>query len=126
MPRPEAPIPANSLFLEFAEALRELRRRAGLSYRQLAAQTTYSPATLSIAANGRQLPSWGVVAAFAKACGADERDVAWLRSTWEAAALAGGDRPTSRQISFHVLGPVRITQDGSVVRSESLMVRTVL
>ncbi|MFF0345012.1 helix-turn-helix domain-containing protein [Kribbella sp. NPDC004875] len=53
----------------FAAALRRVRRHAGLSYRQLADRAHYSHPHLIRAANGKQLPTWDVAAAYLTGCG---------------------------------------------------------
>ncbi|MFI6501288.1 helix-turn-helix domain-containing protein [Nonomuraea typhae] len=62
----------------FAEDLRTLRRQAGSpTYRAMAARAGYSVSTLSQAAAGTRLPPLPVVAAYARACGADPAE--WAR-----------------------------------------------
>ncbi|MFI1702385.1 helix-turn-helix domain-containing protein [Streptomyces bobili] len=53
---------------ELAEDLRELRRSAGLTLRQMAVLTYSSPAALSRAANGSDLPELALVLAWVRAC----------------------------------------------------------
>jgi transcriptional regulator with XRE-family HTH domain len=53
----------------FAAALHRVRRHAGLSYRQLADRAHYSHPHLIRAANGKQLPTWDVAAAYLTGCG---------------------------------------------------------
>ncbi|MGW6819514.1 helix-turn-helix domain-containing protein [Streptomyces sp. NPDC055005] len=81
MARPEKEIPANALLevAELARALRELRHRSNLTYRELASVSHYSAAALSLAASGVRVPKWEVVAAFVRGCGfnGDMRD--WRR-----------------------------------------------
>jgi transcriptional regulator with XRE-family HTH domain len=62
-----------------AEALRELRRRSGLTLRQLAARTGYSASALSAAETGRRVPSWALTETVVTACG---EDPAVWRSRW--------------------------------------------
>ncbi|MGW7268690.1 helix-turn-helix domain-containing protein [Streptomyces sp. NPDC054842] len=76
-----------------AEALRDLRLRAGLSLRQLAVKCNYSPATLSIAASGKSLPRWEVVEAYVRGCSSDEDEQTRIRNLWnQAHAIHGAAR----------------------------------
>ncbi|MCK8438769.1 helix-turn-helix domain-containing protein [Streptomyces sp. D2-8] len=76
-----------------AEALRDLRLRAGLSLRQLAVKCNYSPATLSIAASGKSLPRWEVVEAYVRGCTSDEDEQIRIRNLWnQAHAVQEGAR----------------------------------
>src|SRR5258708_15662558 len=68
---------------ELALALRRLRDQRGMTLRQVAARSGYSPATLSMAESGRRFPSWEVLAAFVQSCGADPAE--W-RLPWQSAA----------------------------------------
>ncbi|MFE9468745.1 helix-turn-helix domain-containing protein [Streptomyces virginiae] len=83
MGRPELPVdhtvPARA---ELAEALRELRTAAGVTYAELSVKTGMSPATLKRAASGRILPSWETVKEFVSACGALAADLhrVWLKA----------------------------------------------
>ncbi|SER58775.1 Helix-turn-helix domain-containing protein [Lentzea xinjiangensis] len=81
MPRRERPLDAgDSALLRFARDLRLLRERAGSpTYRELSAETHYSPAVLSQAAAGRRLPSLQVTRAYVRACGGaeDEWEERW-------------------------------------------------
>jgi transcriptional regulator with XRE-family HTH domain len=76
---PEKPLnPDDGSLAQFAEGLRQLRRRAdNMSYRQLAERAGVSASALSQAASGRKLPTWHVTQAFVKACGGDEE--LWYR-----------------------------------------------
>lgn len=79
-----------------AKALRGLRSRAGLSLRELGAKCNYSPATLSIAASGKSLPSWEVVEAYVKGCGGKEDELTRIRNVWNQANAdprAGHQKP---------------------------------
>ncbi|PPK68394.1 hypothetical protein V5P93_004499 [Actinokineospora auranticolor] len=93
MARPERPVATEDAVLtEFAEGLRELRRRSGaVPYRVLSARAHYSAAALSEAAGGRKLPTLPVTLAYVSACGGDAGE--WERR-WRAAAahlVSGGD-----------------------------------
>jgi DNA-binding XRE family transcriptional regulator len=83
MGRPENTISASGPVADFAQQLRLLRQHATLTFRQLAARTGLSTATLSVAASGRKLPTWEVARAYVQACGGDTDD--W-RLRWEHAA----------------------------------------
>ena len=83
MGRPERTINATGPVADFAQQLRLLRQETGLTLRQLAARTGLSAATLSVAASGRELPTWKVTRTYVQACGADPDD--W-RMRWEQSA----------------------------------------
>ncbi|POX58172.1 hypothetical protein C3492_39565 [Streptomyces sp. Ru62] len=79
--RPEQPLDPESGPLErFALDLRALRRRAQLTYAQMAASTHFSQSALSQAAAGQRLPSREVLLAYVRACGGDPR---WWEECWE-------------------------------------------
>lgn len=71
---------------ELALWLRSQRRRAGMTYGQLAALAGYSATSLSRAAGGEKLPSLAVVEAFARGCDGDPRKAAalWRRARYAA------------------------------------------
>ncbi|MFE4518486.1 helix-turn-helix domain-containing protein [Kitasatospora sp. NPDC056783] len=72
MGRREKPVEAAEPALRrLAEWLREQRKEAKLTYRQLADRTNYHPTTLQRAAAGRSVPSWKVVEAVVRECGGD-------------------------------------------------------
>jgi hypothetical protein len=78
--RPEAPLDSDgSALRELAIELRGLRRRAGLTYKQLAKVTSYGTSTLQEAAAGRRLPTLDVTLAIVAACNGDVE--AW-REYW--------------------------------------------
>lgn len=80
--RRRIPLAGSGRQAELAQRLRGLRDASGLTLRQLAAKSGYSPAALSQAESGRTVPSWDLVAAFAQTCGEDP--VRW-RHQWELA-----------------------------------------
>ncbi|MER6655063.1 helix-turn-helix transcriptional regulator [Streptomyces sp. NPDC000971] len=86
--RPLKPLPveADPRVAAVAEALRGLRRQAGLPLRRLALLCNYSAATLSNAASGKALPRWEVVDAYARGCSASPVDLQNLRVLWERAS----------------------------------------
>lgn len=87
--RPEKPVdPPEGPVAEFALQLRARRRDAGLTYWQMTRRAHYSVPALSLAASGRQRPSWEVTKAYLLACNTphDQIDGAW-RKRWE--RLAG-------------------------------------
>ncbi|MEV5561244.1 helix-turn-helix transcriptional regulator [Nonomuraea wenchangensis] len=98
MGRPESPITGDGPVAELARALRELRARAGRTYRDMAED----PACLSRfsllaeAARGRACPTWRVLEDFVTACG--ERPADW-RELWERAHRTPRRRATARQTS---------------------------
>lgn len=76
--RPEAQVdPEAGPVQAFASGLRQLRKSAGLTYKQLSVDTHYASNTLSQAADGKRLPSREVTRAFVEACGGDWQE-------WEA------------------------------------------
>jgi Helix-turn-helix domain len=80
MGRPEEALDRDgSPLREFAFWLRDLRRRAGLTYEQLASKAHYATSTVQAAADGRRLPTLRVTLAFVAACGGDQQ--AW-REYW--------------------------------------------
>lgn len=84
--RPERPLHTTTGALaEFAGELRRLR--SPRTYRELAAATGLSIATLRTAAAGERLPTWKVTRAFSAACGGEEGTV---RKLWEDACVAAG------------------------------------
>jgi hypothetical protein len=64
---------------EFAFWLRDLRRRSGLTYEQLAGRAHYATSTVQAAADGRRLPTLRVTLAIVAACDGDQP--AW-RAYW--------------------------------------------
>lgn len=60
--------------VEFAAALRRLRKRAGQpTFRAMARRAHYSPATFCRAESGTRVPSLGATLAYVRACGGDEK-----------------------------------------------------
>lgn len=81
MGRHEVPLDPEGPLYEFAAGLRALRVTAGSpTYREMAHVAHVSPSALAAAASGRALPTWDVVAAYVRACGADP---AGWRARWE-------------------------------------------
>ncbi|WP_414636625.1 helix-turn-helix domain-containing protein [Actinophytocola sp.] len=85
MSRPEKAIDGTGSIARFAQELRALKQRAGLTYRGLSARAHVCPSALSRAASGRKRPSWEVTRAFVEGCGGDV--LAW-QVRWE--SLPGG------------------------------------
>jgi exopolysaccharide biosynthesis polyprenyl glycosylphosphotransferase len=84
--RPERPLDTVTGALRgLADELRRLR--GDRTYRELAAETGRSTATLRAAASGEHLPTWKVTSAFTAACGGDADTV---RKLWEEACRAAG------------------------------------
>ena len=85
MPRRERPLEAgDDRVVDFAAALRELRKEAGSpTYRALSTKAGYSAAALSEAASGRKLPGLALASAYVRACGGD---VDSWEARWRAAA----------------------------------------
>ncbi|GAA2734045.1 DUF4407 domain-containing protein [Actinocorallia aurantiaca] len=71
----------------FTEHLKALRGQSGLTFREMAEQSNYSPTSLTAVTRGKKLPSWDVTAAFVRVCGGDEEQA---RRLWEEAACAAG------------------------------------
>lgn len=90
MGRPERPVdPDAGPVQRLAHELRELRRSAGgPSYRTMAERAGFAPTTLSQAAAGERLPSWGVVEGYVRACDGDPAD--WEPRWKEAEAATAG------------------------------------
>ncbi|GAA4522525.1 hypothetical protein GCM10023191_101890 [Actinoallomurus oryzae] len=89
--RPEQPlVPSAGPLYRLASELRELRRRKGLTYRELAAETGLAISTLRGAASGETVPTWRVAQAFVTTCGGDSQQV---RNLWEDACAAAGKPP---------------------------------
>lgn len=65
-----------------AEHLRQHRRRAGLTYRELAQCTGLSQATTKRVASGKTLPGPAVTDAYVSGCGGGEDDVQRARELW--------------------------------------------
>lgn len=64
---------------EFAAALLELRKAAGLTVRELACKAHYSPTMISVATAGRTAPSESLTIAYVRGCGGSELDIQeWL------------------------------------------------
>ncbi|MFE6621429.1 helix-turn-helix domain-containing protein [Streptomyces sp. NPDC008086] len=81
---------------EFVAALRELKDRSGLTYRQLeeraAKQGEVLPrSTLADVLRGRTLPRPELLAAFVRACGDGERSAQWLTARDELARGKGAE-----------------------------------
>ncbi|MEV3972820.1 helix-turn-helix transcriptional regulator [Streptomyces sp. NPDC050698] len=72
---------------ELAHQLRELRARAGLTLHELSAIVNWSPATLSTATTGRDLPRWELVQAWVLGCAPDANLALW-RGRYDKAAVA--------------------------------------
>ncbi|MFJ6530361.1 helix-turn-helix domain-containing protein [Streptomyces longwoodensis] len=72
---------------ELAQQLRELRARAGLTLHELSAIVNWSPASLSTATTGRDLPRWELVQAWVLGCAPDANLALW-RGRYDKAAVA--------------------------------------
>jgi hypothetical protein len=91
--RTKEPLPPSARYHELARWLRALRRRSGMTYRQMAdriREPGCSAATLSRADSGSRLPRRTVVEAYAEVCGASRREA---RARWARAARQTG-RPS--------------------------------
>lgn len=81
----EVPDTARQLMDQLAFELRQLRKRAGKSLRELERTTYASDSALSRYLAGRNLPPWRVVAALSVEGGRDPEE---LRDLWERASKA--------------------------------------
>lgn len=90
MGRRELPLyPADEPAVQLAHGLRELRRAAGLTYRQLAQVAHYHHTVLWRAASGATVPSWQVTIAFVTGCANASgcaADTEFWHARWTAAA----------------------------------------
>lgn len=82
MPRPEKPIELVGPIAELALDLRELRKREGLTVRELAERANYSASVIAEASGGRTLPTWAVTEAYVRACGQEPHRwrARWVRA----------------------------------------------
>lgn len=86
--RPERPLEGGKPLVQLALTLRELRRDAGVTYRELALLAHYDHTVLCRAAGGLWLPTWAVTEAFALGCGlamCRSVDLRSIRVYWDAA-----------------------------------------
>jgi tetratricopeptide (TPR) repeat protein len=95
--------------VEFADALRRLRRQAGNpGYRVLARRTGYGTTTLWAAANGRTVPTLAVTLAYVAACGGDaaewERRWRQLVESPDAGTVEAAGAPEPHQLPSDVYG----------------------
>ena len=104
--RPEQPLDTGTGALrELADDLRRLR--SDRTYRELAAQTGLSIATLRTAASGQHLPTWKVTRDFTTACSGDEDT---SRKLWEDACVAAG-RPIPDDYHLPAGPPVPVRKE---------------
>jgi hypothetical protein len=77
--RPERPVSPGAPYADVAVALRGLKGRSGLSYREIATATGYPMSALAEAARGRRMPRLDLLRAFVAACGGqgEEREDQW-------------------------------------------------
>lgn len=74
MPRPEAKIDTIGPVAAFAQKLRNVRDRSGLTYKKLSVEAQYHPGTLAYAASGKEMPTWELNRAYVRACGVLDPD----------------------------------------------------
>ena len=88
---------------EFVNALRELKGSSGLSFRELARGTNYSPSALSDAVSGRRVPSLELTLAYVRACDGDEEEWhrRWRRVAAQRPRLAAPVSLRPERISLH-------------------------
>jgi transcriptional regulator with XRE-family HTH domain len=107
MGRPEVPLERDgSPERELAYWLRYLRRQSGLTYRQIAQQTSYSVSALQEAAAGRRLPTLEITLAIVEACRGDAHawGVYWRhlkRVTWDPTAVRIGENLAPPWAAMH-------------------------
>ncbi len=102
MARPEKEIdPTEGPLQSFAYDLRALRNKKGLTYRQMADETWYSPSALAAVVNGKKLPKLDVVLAYVNICDADadEWTCCWQEVRAELAAARSGERTATNHWS---------------------------
>ncbi|MFI6083311.1 helix-turn-helix domain-containing protein [Streptomyces sp. NPDC051217] len=95
MGRPQKPIVTDNRALRgLAQWLRDQRRRAGLSYRDLAFRAGVHATTLQRTASASSVPTLSAVRAYARACDASPEDakLLWKRARYEATRSARGGR----------------------------------
>ncbi|WP_331763647.1 helix-turn-helix domain-containing protein (plasmid) [Streptomyces hirsutus] len=99
--RPEKSIPADvpQDIREFAQQLRDMRAKSGLTYRELADRAHMSPSALSRAASGASVPSWHAVESIARAVRLDSNALGPLKNRWLLATTAShrGNESVSRE-----------------------------
>lgn len=130
MGRPEKPLnnrPLNIAALSLASWLRECRKEAGLSYRDLAARTQdtehpCSVSTLQRAASGTTMPRLPVVEAYARACGASLQEA---RSRWSRARSRERRLPTvvPRPRMVNNAAELRVALQGAYARAGYMPLR---
>jgi len=98
--------------VNFAEELRQLFNKSGLTVEQLAKRANCAPGTISKAMNGEKRPSWDITKAFIAAC--DDDPATW-RSRWEHAAPTPGPPPSGTPGGglSDAAGAVAVASDGS-------------
>lgn len=98
MPRKEQPITHQTPVGQFAEQLRYTKRKAQVTYRQMAAIANYSHVHLTRAARGDRLPTWAATKAFLKGCGiADPELLQKWENYWAAVDFESGRGAVKRK-----------------------------
>lgn len=129
MGRPEEPLDRDgSPVREFAFWLRDLRRRAGLTYDQLGKNAHYATSTVQAATAGSRLPTLRVTMAFVDACGGDQGE--WreywtlVRRAMDRAAPAGASVSVGPPwLSRPVDAEVTRDADGWIIESFTALLR---
>lgn len=76
---------------DFAARLRQMKKEARLTYRELGERAKYSHAHMIRADRGDELPSWAVAKAYLNGCGVrSPRTLAVFQALWERAAKSSG------------------------------------
>jgi hypothetical protein len=100
MPRPEAKIDTIGPVAAFAQQLRNVRNRSGLTYEKLAVEAQYHPGTLAYAARGKEVPTWDLARAYLRACGVvDPVEIKQWERDWHETRRVNGIIPPSRRLA---------------------------
>ncbi|GAA5216823.1 helix-turn-helix domain-containing protein [Streptomyces thinghirensis] len=120
MARPEAPVDHTVPELgKFAELLRSLRRQAGWTYAEMAAETAVSAATLKRAASGKHLPNLTVTIQYAASCitrlpDPDALVGASVMALWQKAATAVDEAKRTGHRSTVLPKPQYVRDEGDL------------
>ncbi|MBO0654337.1 helix-turn-helix domain-containing protein [Streptomyces triculaminicus] len=108
MGEPAEPEPHHAADAEgFVAAMRHLKRRSGLTYRQLEERAAergdvLPRSTLADVLSGRTMPRPDVLTAFVRACGSGQQEAEWLRARERIVeARAGAAEPPRSPAAAH-------------------------
>ncbi|MFI1524011.1 helix-turn-helix domain-containing protein [Kitasatospora cineracea] len=108
MGRPERPITSRTKELAaLARHLRVLRQAAGLTYTRLGNITGIDRTRLSRAASGDTVPALEVVEAYARGCGAGQKEVTEARKMWRLARSAETEGPAEPSVHITLVATQR-------------------